>query len=188
MKELEVVVTSEKAASFAEHMFHQKCSCMEPLVETLESLSYVNLRTVSGNHNTHHFAMFKKLKHLTTSATELFGDTSRWNIEAVLQSLPLSMPPAVQILRLYIHRLNLYGDPEGHEHGAYKVLRKLLEPENRHRAPALREIILHVFAKDPTIPTSLVSQAAASDVKIRLATIDEITALREKHQFQLLLS
>jgi hypothetical protein len=161
---------------------------MKPLMETLETLSYVNLRTIPRHHSTHHFAMFTRLKELTVSATELFGDVSRGNIEASLQSLSLSMPPTLQILRLYIHRLDLYGDAEGHVEGVFKVLHDLLKPENKYRVPALCEIILHVYAKDPEVPSPLLFRGAASGVKVRLVTMDEIVTLRERHQLRLLMS
>jgi hypothetical protein len=132
--------------------------------------------------------MFEQLTEFSVSAAELFGDTSRRNIETVLQSFADSIPPKIRVLRLYVHRTDLYGDVEGQTEGAWKVLLEMLKPEQKHQVPALREIVLHLFIKDPRIPQSLVSGSTSSGVSVRLATMDEILTQREQHRFRLLMS
>lgn len=187
LEELVVVVVTKQAAMSAEHMFLQQCSCMAPLTNTLEALTYINLRTRPAVPIIHRFAMFTRLKELTTSATELFGDSSRRNISTVLQKIHYSIPRTLQFLQLSIHRTDLFGDLEGEHEGAFKVLQHLLSPEHKHQVPVLTEIILHIYAKFPTIPSALTQQGSAAGVKIRLASMDEIDSMRERYQLSLLM-
>ena len=188
LKTLEIVVTGSRSLSFAEHMFLTRCSCMDPLVETLQTLTHLNLRSVSRVHTTHHFGVFTQLKELTVSASELFGNMSRLGIESARNHWGVSLPPSLERLNLYVHVLDLHGDSEGETQGVWKVLQYLLQRKHDHLVPKLQHVILHVISKKASIPWILGELGAQSGIEVRLASVEEMVAMREKLRFRLLLS
>ena len=188
LQSLESAVTSSRSAEFSEHLLMHDCACVEPLFETLESLTYNNLLPVSRNRRAHHLNKFANVTSLTVSASDLFGDMSVASLPSIWNTWVNLFPPKLEYLHLCVHGLERHGDVFGVAEGIWKVLRRILNFEQKQRVPTWKELILYVFSKNTTLPPGLIELGASSGVEVRLASFDQHASLIERQRLRMLLS
>jgi hypothetical protein len=136
------------------------------------------------------FSRFTKLKELTVSASELFGNNNSMGGSLILLNPDLVkfLPPVLETLRLHVHRVDLHGDEAGRKRGVWCLLQNGLASSHRWKASNLKRIIVHLMVLRPRIPTRVKEAGQIVGVDIRLATADEVLTSRERYNYRLLMS
>jgi hypothetical protein len=152
---------------------------MAPLEDTLQSLTVLNLHSKPHAGQTYDLKMFTQLKELTISASELFQNIRPGFVQSHCKAW---LSPSLEKLNLYVQ----WFDHNLHFCGGARDLRKTMDAllrnpfPIRHSMPNIKLIVWYIACKRSVSLPEMLQVHAVCGVEVKVATMQEVTALREK--------